>query len=110
MTTMTAAEAAELEAIMAAYKNVLALPDLETIEEKPNMHDNDVQYDVMRDSLVRYLGYANEVGESFKGIVPKLLVRHSKPSFAVFFGVYIWLGCRCHPTLLRTVMRSLTPS
>ncbi len=80
---MTTAEAAELEAIMAAYKTVLALPDLEAIEEKPTIHSDDVQYDVMRDSLVRYLGYANEVGESFKGIVPKLLVRPSPPRIVI---------------------------
>lgn len=30
--------------------------------------------DIMRDTLVRYLGYANEVGESFRAIAPKLVV------------------------------------
>ncbi|KAL3673975.1 hypothetical protein V7S43_001660 [Phytophthora oleae] len=38
--------------------------------------------DVWRDSLVRYLGYANEVGESFRPIVPRLVV----PSYIVACG------------------------
>ncbi|RLN75488.1 hypothetical protein BBJ28_00000566 [Nothophytophthora sp. Chile5] len=38
--------------------------------------------DLWRDSLVRYLGYANEVGESFRPIVPRLVV----PSYCVAFG------------------------
>lgn len=40
------------------------------------------EYDIYRDSLLRYLGYANEVGESFRPIVPKLVV----PSYAVSFA------------------------
>ena len=35
-----------------------------------------------RDSLLRYLGYANEVGESFRPILPRLVV----PSYVVSFG------------------------
>ncbi|RLN51994.1 hypothetical protein BBJ28_00016594 [Nothophytophthora sp. Chile5] len=38
--------------------------------------------DLWRDSLVRYLGYANEVGESFRPIAPRLVV----PSYCVAFG------------------------
>jgi mitochondrial fission process protein 1 len=38
--------------------------------------------DIWRDSLVRYLGYSNELGESFRPIVPRLVV----PSYAVAFG------------------------
>ncbi|KAE9005882.1 hypothetical protein PF010_g12451, partial [Phytophthora fragariae] len=38
--------------------------------------------DIWRDSLVRYLGYANELGESFRPIVPRLVV----PSYLVAFG------------------------
>lgn len=39
-------------------------------------------YNVFRDSLLRYLGYANEVGESFRYQFPKLVV----PSYVVAFG------------------------
>ncbi|CAN0346998.1 unnamed protein product, partial [Ectocarpus sp. 12 AP-2014] len=35
--------------------------------------------DVWRDSALRYAGYANEVGESFRNIAPRLVV----PSYAV---------------------------
>lgn len=38
------------------------------VEEKKN------EVDVYRDTPVRYLGYANEVGEAFKSIVPKSFV------------------------------------
>jgi len=40
------------------------------------------EYNVFRDSLVRYLGYANEVGESFRYQFPKMVV----PSYVVSFG------------------------
>lgn len=39
-------------------------------------------YNIFRDSLLRYCGYANEVGESFRYLYPKLVV----PSYAVAFG------------------------
>eukprot|EP00949_MAST-11_sp_MAST-11-sp1_P003823 g3823.t1 len=35
--------------------------------------------DIWRDSLLRYCGYANELGESFKPVMPKLLL----PSYGV---------------------------
>eukprot|EP00123_Amoebidium_parasiticum_P019575 comp27038_c0_seq1/m.47136 comp27038_c0_seq1/g.47136 ORF comp27038_c0_seq1/g.47136 comp27038_c0_seq1/m.47136 type:complete len:184 (-) comp27038_c0_seq1:125-676(-) len=34
-------------------------------------HKNDHEFDIMRDSWVRYLGYANELGESFKAFIPR---------------------------------------
>ena len=40
------------------------------------------QYNIFRDSLLRYLGYANEVGESFRYQFPKLVT----PSYVVAFG------------------------
>ncbi|GLD91940.1 hypothetical protein PINS_up000473 [Pythium insidiosum] len=40
------------------------------------------EQDIWRDSLVRYLGYSNELGESFRPIVPQLVV----PSYLVAFG------------------------
>eukprot|EP00735_Rhodelphis_limneticus_P003957 TRINITY_DN15500_c0_g1::TRINITY_DN15500_c0_g1_i1::g.30575::m.30575 TRINITY_DN15500_c0_g1::TRINITY_DN15500_c0_g1_i1::g.30575 ORF type:complete len:210 (+),score=-1.60,sp/Q8T3C8/MTFP1_CAEEL/46.84/1e-34,MTP18/PF10558.4/1.2e-34 TRINITY_DN15500_c0_g1_i1:84-632(+) len=41
------------------------------------------EFDVLRDSPLRYLGYANEVGESFRPLVPKFLVNFS---YLVAFG------------------------
>eukprot|EP00644_Phytophthora_capsici_P006006 jgi/Phyca11/41284/gw1.2.206.1 len=45
------------------------------------MEEEDHQ-DIWRDSLVRYFGYANEVGESFRPIAPRLVA----PSYVVAFG------------------------
>lgn len=45
-----------------------------------------VKYDIWRDSLLRYLGYANEVGESFRPVFPRYVV----PSYVVAFG---YVGC-----------------
>ena len=42
----------------------------------------ELEYNVFRDSLVRYLGYCNEVGESFRYQFPRLVV----PSYVVAFG------------------------
>jgi mitochondrial fission process protein 1 len=42
-------------------------------------------YDVFRDSLLRYAGYTNEVGESFRYQFPKLVA----PSYFVAFGYCI---------------------
>lgn len=39
-------------------------------------------YNIFRDSSLRYLGYANEVGESFRYQFPKLVI----PSYMVAFG------------------------
>ncbi|XP_063701098.1 mitochondrial fission process protein 1 [Culicoides brevitarsis] len=46
----------------------------------PNTNDN---VDVYRDTLVRYLGYSNEVGEAFRSLVKKQLVH---ASYAVAIG------------------------
>ena len=35
----------------------------------------DEEYDPLRDGPLRYLGYANEVGEAFRGLAPALVVR-----------------------------------
>ncbi|GFO09843.1 mitochondrial fission process protein 1 [Plakobranchus ocellatus] len=35
------------------------------------------EYDVFKDSLIRYLGYANEVGEAFRVLVPVSVVHFS---------------------------------
>jgi len=39
-------------------------------------------YDIFRHSLLRYMGYANEVGESFRYIFPSLV----KPTYTLAFG------------------------
>ena len=38
------------------------------------MADDGAEVDLYRDTWVRYLGYANEVGEAFRHIVPKSIV------------------------------------
>jgi fission process protein 1 len=48
----------------------------------PSPEDKKAEYNVFRDSLLRYLGYANEVGESFRYQFPRFVV----PSYAVAFG------------------------
>ncbi|XP_013090356.2 mitochondrial fission process protein 1-like [Biomphalaria glabrata] len=40
----------------------------------PNRDNVHREYDVFKDSLLRYLGYANEVGESFRFMVPVKVV------------------------------------
>lgn len=45
-------------------------------------NSNEKGYDIFRDSPLRYLGYANEVGESFRYQFPKFVV----PSYVVAFG------------------------
>jgi len=40
------------------------------------------EYNIFRDSLLRYAGYANEVGESFRYQFPRLVL----PTYAVSFG------------------------
>lgn len=38
------------------------------------MANEEVEVDLYRDTWVRYLGYANEVGEAFRNLVPKSVV------------------------------------
>ena len=44
-----------------------------------------IEVDFYRDTPVRYLGYANELGESFRPMVPKMVV----PSYIVSFGYVV---------------------
>jgi fission process protein 1 len=46
------------------------------------MKEEEHKYDIFRHSPLRYLGYANEVGESFRYQYPKFVV----PSYVVAFG------------------------
>ena len=54
----------------------------------PSLQENDAEsndeksYNIFRDGPVRYLGYANEVGESFRYQFPRLV----GPSYVVAFG------------------------
>jgi fission process protein 1 len=47
-----------------------------------NTPEADDGYNVFRDSALRYMGYANEVGESFRYQFPKLVI----PSYVLAFG------------------------
>lgn len=57
-------------------KNPLATHLHQDGDQKPG------EYNIFRDSLLRYCGYANEVGESFRYLYPKFVT----PSYAVAFG------------------------
>jgi len=48
----------------------------------PEPEDEDKEVDLFRETNVRYLGYANEVGESFRFVTPTLV----GPSYVVAFG------------------------
>lgn len=37
----------------------------------------DSSYDIYKDSLVRFLGYSNEVGEAFRPLIPRAIVNLS---------------------------------
>ncbi|KAI8441823.1 hypothetical protein MSG28_005509 [Choristoneura fumiferana] len=47
------------------------------------------QKDMYRDTWVRYLGYANEVGEAFRPVVPARVVAYS---YAIAFGISAFTG------------------
>ena len=38
------------------------------------MADEKKEVDIYRDTLLRYCGYANEVGEAFRALTPKIFV------------------------------------
>lgn len=64
-----------------------ALADASAVSER-----DEAEYDVWRDSPARLLGYANELGESFRPVLPRLVV----PSYMVA-GAYV-----CADTLHKT--------
>lgn len=51
-------------------------------EQKDPAKDAEDDVDIWRDTSLRYLGYANEVGESFRPVFPRFVV----PSYALAFG------------------------
>ncbi|TYZ65321.1 hypothetical protein PybrP1_004074 [[Pythium] brassicae (nom. inval.)] len=55
-----------------------------------SVNHDDVPVDIWRDSPVRFLGYANELGESFRPVAPRFVV----PSYALAFA-YV-LGDTAH--------------
>lgn len=56
------------------------------------------EVDLYRDTPIRYLGYANELGESFRPLYPKLVA----PSYAISFG-YVALDTVDKVLLFRTL-------
>ena len=50
--------------------------------EKKKKKNESEKVDIFRDTPIRYLGYANEIGESFRYQFPKLVL----PSYIVSFG------------------------
>lgn len=46
------------------------------------MPEQEEEHNIFRDSLLRYLGYTNEVGESFRYQFPKFV----RPSYAIAFS------------------------
>lgn len=60
-----------------------------TLSEPPSTKTSDAAaktVDIWRDSPLRYLGYANEVGEAFRPLYPRFVV----PSYGVAF---LYVGC-----------------
>lgn len=55
---------------------------LDSTIDQLNKWDNNGEVDLARDTGLRYLGYANETGESFKFIAPQFLT----PSYALAYG------------------------
>ncbi|GKY91497.1 hypothetical protein MPSEU_000121900 [Mayamaea pseudoterrestris] len=53
--------------------------------KSPQQQQHDDDYNVFRHSLLRYAGYANEVGESFRYQFPRFVA----PSYVVAFGYCI---------------------
>eukprot|EP00980_Cylindrotheca_fusiformis_P006631 scaffold1390_cov138-Cylindrotheca_fusiformis.AAC.34 len=58
---------------------VVILKEKRKMSEVSKAHE---EYDIFRDSPLRYLGYSNEVGEAFRYQVPKFVI----PSYIVAFG------------------------
>lgn len=52
--------------------------------------------DIWRDTPIRYLGYANEIGESFRHVAPKLVGPSYMLAFAYVFGDTLDKGNKCY--------------
>ena len=55
---------------------------MDTATTKESAPEQDKSYNIFRDSSLRYAGYANEVGESFRYQFPKAVM----PSYVIAFG------------------------
>lgn len=55
---------------------------MDRIEANKESNDDKKEYNIFRDSFLRYAGYANEVGESFRYQFPRLVL----PSYGIAFG------------------------
>ena len=64
---------------------------------------NDVQYDIWRDSLLRYIGYANEVGEAFRPIYPRFV----GPSYVIAFS---YVGCDTIDKMIKSYKKGASNS
>ena len=65
--------------------------------------DSGKEQDIWRDTPLRYLGYANEVGEAFGPLYPKYV----RPSYAVAF---LYVGCDTGDKFIKsTTISDLTP-
>ena len=69
---------------MSSIDSTTASNDNNTTKNSNDTPDKSV--DIWRDSPIRYMGYANEVGEAFRHIYPKYV----RPSYAVAF---LYVGC-----------------
>ncbi len=61
--------------------------------------DSSPERDIWRESLLRYLGYANEVGEAFRPIYPRFVPW----SYAVAFG---YVGCDVADKTMKAIKRN----
>ena len=65
------------------HTQTLCLHPLKMLATSSKPQDNDDKdVDIWRHTMLRYLGYTNELGESFRPIFPKFVV----PSYVVSFG------------------------
>ena len=55
---------------------------VESLTSKSSFASKEVYIDIFKDTPLRYLGYANELGESLGPVYPKLVA----PSYAVAFA------------------------
>jgi fission process protein 1 len=79
--------------------------------KKHHTRDQRAEYNIFRDSPMRYLGYANEVGESFRYQFPRFVL----PSYGISFGYCladaVWSGKKAYDeTELLKLSSSSSPS
>ena len=55
---------------------------MDSTDTSKSQNDDKQEQDLFRDTPVRYLGYANEIGESFRPIFPRFVV----PSYGLAFA------------------------